>query len=73
MGCAEQGLSTLQRKRIPGILDSPIDGKALGAIEFIVGHLIGVRGHSSILHNQQGVVRIRDVRTSEQGRGLKSC
>ena len=71
MSCTEQGLSTPQQKRVPGILDSSIDGKTLGAIEFIVGHLFGIPGHSSIVHNQQGVVCTRDVRTSGQGRDLK--
>ena len=51
MSYTEQGLCTLQRKRIPGILDPSIDGKALGAIELIVRHLVGIRGHSGITHN----------------------
>jgi len=47
---AKQGPSTVQTKAIPGILDSSINGKALGPVEFIVGHLVGVRGHSKIAH-----------------------
>ena len=53
------GLDTLQRRRIPGVFDSSVDGKALGAIEFIVGHLIGVPGHSGVIQDQQGVVHTR--------------
>ena len=55
VGYTERGLSAVQRKIIPCVLDSPINGKALGAIELIVGHLVGIRSHSSIARNQEGV------------------
>ena len=51
MYCTEQGFSTVQQIVIPGILDPSIDGEALGAIKFVVCHLVGVCGHSDIAYS----------------------
>ena len=47
-GYAEKGPCGPKCKIIPGVLDSSINGKALGSIKFIVSHFVGVGSHPGI-------------------------
>jgi len=58
---------------VPGIFDSSVDGKAEGAIEFVVSHFVSVSCDSGTARGQWKIIRMTEVRTPERGTGLKSC